>query len=87
MYGRMPPWRKATSSSGVSILTTAVNSVAVPSPAVERTRTCPRGLSDPTPTMSNASRPVSVSAATLSPYVNSSGSTPQFTRLLRWMRS
>ena len=39
------------------------------------------------PMMSNDSRPVSLSDAAFCPALNSSGSTPMLTRLLRWMRS
>ena len=44
-YGRMPPWRNATSSSGVSMRAVAVMSWTVPSAQVTRTVTTPRGCS------------------------------------------
>ena len=37
--------------------------------------------------MSKRSRPLNLSDAAFCPALNSSGSTPMFTRLLRWMRS
>ena len=57
--------------------------------AVARTITVPRGVSAaPEPITSKTSRPVRPSElATDSPAMNSSGSTPMFTRLLRWIRS
>jgi hypothetical protein len=52
-YGRMPPLRYATSSSGVSMRTLAVNSLTTPSALVARTVTCPACVSvSPMPRMS-----------------------------------
>src|SRR5262245_29597333 len=83
-YGRMPPWRKAISSSGVSTRAVTVNSPTEPSERVARTRTSPRAFSvAPAPTSENSSVPVSFSEAAFSPALNCSGSTPMFTRLLR----
>src|SRR5687767_9782166 len=87
-YGRMPPWRKATSSSGVSMRTVTLNSSCDPPAPVATTFTLPRGFKpSATPRRLNSSVPVSFSSAAVCPALNSSGSTPMFTRLLRCMRS
>ena len=65
-----------------------VNSTAVPSARVARTRTGLRGASPSAmPVRSYDSSPVSPSRPASSPSPNTSGSTPMKTRLLRWMRS
>ena len=57
------------------------------SPVARTTSPLARRSAAPVPITSNTSRPVRPSVATDSPAVNSSGSTPMFTRLLRWIRS
>src|SRR6185503_4785971 len=54
-YCRIPPWRNARSSSGVSTRAVTVNSRTVPSDAFAATRTSPRGLSAAPPPISEYS--------------------------------
>ena len=88
-YGRMPPWRNATSSSGVSMRAVAVNSLRLPSAPSRTTRIVSARRQSPRRCRGSrsCSRPVSSSDAAFCPSLNCSGSTPMFTRLLRWMRS
>ena len=87
-YGRMPPCRNATSSSGVSMRASAWNSIALSPSPIARTVMRPPGRSPcAMPVSSYRSRPVSPSDAAVAPLWNCSGSTPMFTRLLRWIRS
>ena len=66
-----------------------MNSVVVPSASVADDADVAARLAGPRPRPRsvNASVPVIFSEAAVSPRLNCSGSTPMFTRLLRWIRS
>ena len=88
-YGRMPPCRNAASSSGVSMRASALKRTGAPSGRRASTAISPRaaGRSAMPVTRERLLGPSGRGSPRSRPPRNCSGSTPMFTRLLRWMRS
>ena len=84
----MPPWRKYSTSTGVSIRSVSATSWTDPEARRIRSVMRWRGESAPsTPGRSSRSVPSSESAAGSRPSGSWNGSTPMPTRLARWIRS